>query len=89
MKLFEISRDVTYYASATISSAIVVAESAEKARYIHPNGINIEWNEHDGKWYEWNRPNYNWTRPKNVTVREIGETSIDMKPDVLYVNLQE
>jgi hypothetical protein len=80
MKLWKIWQDVnTGY--DTFDSAVVIADDAEKARLIHPNGSS--W---DGDAYRWwsgiRSEDMSWCHPSDVKVLLIGETSI-AKPGVV------
>lgn len=70
LKLFRISQKVnTGY--DTYDSAVVVAESEEAARLVHPEGIGAKW---DGKkWKSLHTTGtWTWCAPEDVKVEPVG-----------------
>lgn len=57
----------------TYDSAVVVAETAEQARNIHPGGRKP-----DDKW-----PDFTWAAPEDVTVQLIGVAAADLAPGTI------
>lgn len=75
MKLYLIKQNANddYY---TYDSAVVVAESENAARHMHPNEYTWDgetWLYHSGR--AQHTMARDWTSPDNVTVTEIGEAS--------------
>lgn len=62
----------------TYDSCVVIAESEELAKLIHPNGD--KWN---GEWEQFG--NYSWAHPDNVKVKLLG-TSVDSKEQVVLAS---
>ena len=70
LKLYNISQTVnTGY--DTYDSAVVVAESEDAAREIHPDGIGAKW---DGKKWKSERTTgmWTWCAPEDVKVEFVG-----------------
>lgn len=60
----------------TFDSAVVVAESMDKAMHMHPGSNSGEW---DGIY----RPYDDWARVEDVEVRFLGTTNVFIKPEVI------
>lgn len=89
MNLYKISQ-TTNTDYDTWNAAVVMAESAEEARHIHPGGrciwddspANGGWiNSYDHEPARW----HGWTDPVNVTVQLIG-TSLSAGPNIIVAS---
>ena len=83
---------IPYAGYDTFDSAVVIAESEEAARMIHPLSFRNPWYPNDSdpvgehkwdgtKWiYEWNgnEENCMWASPEKVLVKRIGTANIDV-----------
>lgn len=78
MKLWKIFQDANNDYD-TYDSAIVAAESAEKAKEIHPYG------DAEGKWWE-GRHVREWVKPEYVKVEYIGEAAVHIKEGVILAS---
>jgi len=75
MKLWKISQDDNDEIN-TYDAAVVVAESEEEARNIHPNRMPFSWMYSQGT----------WCRPENVRVELIGDALPGMRAGVVLAS---
>ena len=73
LKLWLISQDVNNHYD-TYDAAIVVAETKEEARNIHPYG---KWDNNSDTWAY---------KPEEVTVEEIGDAKFSMIPGIVLAS---
>lgn len=87
MKLFKISQPLDNVNYDSFRAAIVAAKSAEDARYMHPQGINIHWNDRTQMWQDGYFENHQWASPDRINARLIGEASPDISEGVILTDM--